>query len=349
MNEYKKPRSLFFPLLLIALGILLLLTNLGTLEGSTWSIVSTYWPLIFVVGGLDGLYRRDGWVGSLVIVGLGTLLLLGNLHYLQWGGLDLLLRFWPVLLVGWGLDIAFGHSSSTWSTILRVGLGILLVGGIVWLTVMGPFTTPTKIVNFSQPLDGATSSEINISLAAGELHLAGAAADTVLAEGNMYLPNSMTMDPNYTEPVDGHSKLDIQGAGIVVLPMPATSSPWTLKINSTVPIDLTTKVAMGLLVADASEINLERLTVQQALGKTLVTLPKNVSFDGSIDNAIGEIVIRVPKGTALTLHTDTGIVSVNMPASYTRTQGQITSPSGDYKVNLNVNIAIGSLVIEEIH
>ncbi|MEA5078482.1 MAG: DUF5668 domain-containing protein [Anaerolineaceae bacterium] len=349
MNEYNKPRSLFFPLLLVVLGVFLLLTNLGTIEGSTWSIVSTYWPLIFVVGGLDGLYRRDGWVGSLVFIGLGTLLLLGNLHYLQWGGLDLLLRLWPVLLVGWGLDVAFGHNSSTWSTILRVGLGILLIGGIVWLAMVGPFTTPAKIVNFSQSLDGATSSEINVSLAAGELHLTGAAADSVLAEGNVYLPNSMTMNPSYTEPVEGRSKLDVQGAGIVVLPMQVTSYPWNLKINSSIPIDLTTKEAMGLLVTDASDINLERLTVQQAMGKTLVTLPENVSFEGSINNAIGEIVIRVPKGTALTLHTDTGIVSVDMPASYTRTQGQITSPSGDYRVDLNVNIAIGSLVIEEIN
>ncbi len=40
---------------------------------------------------------------------------------------------------------------------------------------------------------------------------------------------------------------------------------------------------------------------------------------------------------------------VDMPASYTRTQGQFTSPSGDYRVDLNVNIAIGSLVIEEIN
>jgi len=348
MNEYNKPRSLFFPLLLVVLGVFLLLTNLGTIEGSTWSIVSTYWPLIFVVGGLDGLYRRDGWVGSLVFIGLGTFLLLGNLHYLQWGGLDLLLRLWPVLLVGWGLDVAFGHNSSTWSTILRVGLGILLIGGIAWLAMMAPFTTPARIVNFSQSLDGATSSEVNISLAAGELHLTGAAADTVLAEGNVYLPNSMTMNPSYTKPVEGRSKLDVQGAGIVVLPMRVTSYPWNLKINSTIPIDLTTKEAMGLLVTDASDINLERLTVQQAMGKTLVTLPENVSFEGSINNAIGEIVIRVPKGTALTLHTDTGIVSVDMPNSYTRTQGQITSPSGDYRVDLNVNIAIGSLVIEEI-
>lgn len=349
MNEYRKPRSLFFPLLLVVLGIFLLLTNLGTIEGSTWSIVSTYWPLIFVVGGLDGLYRRDGWVGSLVFIGLGTLLLLGNLHYLQWGGLDLLLRLWPILLVGWGLDVAFGHNATTWSTILRVGLGLLLVGSIVWLAMVGPFSTPAKAAEVNQPLDQATSSEINVSIAAGELNLQGGAAEDVLAEGSVYLPNNMSMNPSYTAPLDGKSTLDIQGAGVVVLPMQITSYPWNLEINSTIPIDLTAKEAMGLLITNASDIQLESLTVQQAMGKTVVTLPENTSFSGSISNAIGEIVIRVPKGTQLTLRVNNGLVSTDMPADYTRTQGQITSPSADYKVDLDVSLAIGSLVIEKIN
>jgi hypothetical protein len=269
------------------LGVFLLLANLGTIEGSTWSIVSTYWPLIFVVGGLDGLYRRDGWVGPLVFIGLGTILLLGNLHYLQWGSLDLLLRLWPILLVGWGLDVAFGHNNSTWSTILRVGLGVLLVGGIVWLAMVGPFTVAAKPIDFSQSLDKATQAEINVSIAAGELNLTGGAKNDLLASGNIYLPKNMTMNPNYSKPVDGKSRLDIQGAGIVVLPMQVTSYPWNLKLNSSIPLDLTAKQAMGLLVADTSDLKLDHLTVQQAMGETLVTLPENQSFDGSITNAIG--------------------------------------------------------------
>ncbi len=349
MNEYRKPKSLFFPLLLVVLGIFLLLANLGTVEGSTWEIISTYWPLIFVVGGLDGLYRRDGWVGPLVFIGLGTILLLGNLHYLQWGSLDLLLRLWPILLIGWGLDVAFGHNSSTWSTILRVGLGILLVGGIVWLAMVGPFTVAAKPIDFSQSLDKATQAEVNVSIAAGELNLTGGAENNLLASGNIYLPKNMTMNPNYSKPVDGKSRLDIQGAGIVVLPMQVTSYPWNLKLNSTIPLDLTAKQAMGLLVADTSDLKLDHLTVQQAMGETIVTLPENQSFDGSITNAIGEIVIRVPKGTALTVHGNNGLVSIEIPSDYSRSQGQIVSPSGDYPVELTVSLAIGHLKIEEIN
>lgn len=348
MDEYRRPRSLFFPLLLVVLGIFLLLTNLGTVEGSAWSIVSTYWPLIFVVGGLDGLYRREGWIGPLVFIGLGTILLLGNLHYLQWGGFDLLLRLWPILLIGWGLDVAFGHRSSTWSTIFRVALGVLLVGAIVWLAMVGPFTGAVKVVNFSQTLDKATQSEINVSVAAGELNISGGAEDTLLASGKIGLPQNMDMNPGYTLPVDGKSRLDIQGAGLVVLPMQVTSSPWNLQLNSTIPLDLTTKEAVGKLETDLSEIQVDHLNVQQAVGETIVTLPENQSFSGAISNAIGEIVIRVPKGTALTLRYNNGLVSTDLPAGYSRTNGQILSPGGDYTVTLDVSLAIGNLRIETI-
>jgi len=126
MNEYRRPHSIFFPILLVTLGIFLLMANLGTIQNSAWGILETYWPLIFIIGALDGLYQRHGWVGPLVGIGLGTVLLLGNLHYLQWDSLDLLLRLWPVLLVAWGLDIAFGNDNLVWNTLVRVGLGLLL-------------------------------------------------------------------------------------------------------------------------------------------------------------------------------------------------------------------------------
>ncbi len=74
------------------------------------------------------------------------------------------------------------------------------------------------------------------------------------AEGQRVSAQQHDHESSYTEPVEGRSKLDVQGAGIVVLPMQVTSYPWKLKINSSIPFDLTTKEAMGLLVTDASDI-----------------------------------------------------------------------------------------------
>jgi hypothetical protein len=217
-HETRRPHSIFFPIMLVVLGVFFLLANMGTIQNTPWGILATYWPLIFIIGALDSLYRHEGWVGPLVGLGLGTVLLLGNLHYFQWGSLELLLRLWPILLVAWGLDIAFGRDHSATSTVIRVGLGFLLVAGIVWLSFNSPFGGGVKTQAFDQSLDGATRSSLNFSMAAGTLDLSGGAEDTVLVSGTLGLPKDMNLSPDYQSPVDGSSSLSLEGAGVVIIP-----------------------------------------------------------------------------------------------------------------------------------
>jgi hypothetical protein len=348
MDKFQKPRSLFFPLLLVAIGIFLLLSNLGSLQNTAWENMITYWPLLLIIGGLDGLYRRDGWVGPLVVIGLGTILLLGNLHYLQWGSLDLLLRFWPVLLVAWGLDIAFGHNGSLWSTLVRVALGLALVAGIVWLSIASPFSDALKKVNFNQSLDGATQSKVTFSVAAGQLTFSGGADNNTLVSGSIGLPKEETIAPEYVSPKDGSSQYSIEGAGVVVFPL-GSSIPWNLKLNSIIPIDFTSRLGVGNMVVDLSDVKVSDFQTSMGVGRTVVTVPTTGNVTGKAQVAVGELVVRVPKGKDVILHTSTGVTSIQLPKGYTNSAGVIRSGmSGDESINLNIGVAVGSLVVQEI-
>ena len=348
MDNFQKPRSIFFPLLLVVLGVFLLLANLGTIPNTAWDIVATYWPLIFVIGGLDGLYQRHGWVGPLVGIGLGTVLLLGNLHYLQWGSLDLLLRLWPILLVAWGLDIAFGRNDSVWSTLLRVSLGLLLVGGIIWLSIASPFGGSVKTVTFNQPLDGAQNSVLDFSMAAGEMNLSGGTAADTLVNGTLVLPKDMTLTPNYQAPTNGTSRLSLEGTGVVIMSF-GNSTPWNLKLNSLVPLDIASRLGMGNMIADLSDLKVNQFNSEVGLGRTELILPKSGGTSGKIELAMGELIIRVPKGSRVILHTNIGLVGKQLPAGYTNSKGLIQSNDGTgTATELTVNLAVGSLVVQEI-
>lgn len=348
MNEMRRPHSLFFPLLLVTAGVFFLLANLGIIQNTIWGIMAIYWPLIFVIGGLDGLYQHENWVGPLVGIGLGTVLLLGNLHYLQWGSLELLLRLWPLLLVAWGLDIAFGREKSTWSTLVRVGLGVLLVAAIVWVTVASPFVSSMKTESFTQLLDGAQQSNLEFSVAAGRLTLSGGAPDDTLVSGKISLPKGTNLEPEYSEPVDGESSLSLEGAGVVVFPL-ASTAPWNFQVNPVIPLNITSRMAFGNMVEDLSDVKVKELTSKMAFGRTVLTLPETGSTEGSAQVAVGELVIRVPKGQHVIIHASTGAVTRDLPAGYTASEGTIESSSqGDNVVELNVGIGVGNLVIQEI-
>ena len=80
MNSPRRP-SLVGPVLLIGLGALLLLQNLGYLPFGLWSTLWRLWPLILIVVGLDLLIGRCSALGSLAAVGLTALLVAGALFW----------------------------------------------------------------------------------------------------------------------------------------------------------------------------------------------------------------------------------------------------------------------------
>jgi hypothetical protein len=112
MEKERRHFSIFWPILLITVGIVLFLNNIGTISGDTWEVIWKLWPLLFIVGGIDGLVNRSGFAGPMVGIGLGTIFLLGNFGYLPVPALDVLIKFWPVLLIAWGIDLIIDHRGS---------------------------------------------------------------------------------------------------------------------------------------------------------------------------------------------------------------------------------------------
>lgn len=49
-------------------------------------------------------------VGAFLIIGFGTILLLNNFGTLPWSIWEVIFRFWPVLLILWGLELVFSRN-----------------------------------------------------------------------------------------------------------------------------------------------------------------------------------------------------------------------------------------------
>jgi hypothetical protein len=74
-----RPRHLVWPIILIGLGILLLLQNLGFLSWSLWDILWRFWPMILVLIGLELLLgRRNPGLAAVVAVAVLVLAVAGS-------------------------------------------------------------------------------------------------------------------------------------------------------------------------------------------------------------------------------------------------------------------------------
>ncbi|MEK6227367.1 MAG: DUF5668 domain-containing protein [Chloroflexota bacterium] len=60
-------RGVFWPLLLIALGLIFLLQNFGFISGVSWRAVASLWPLLLVLIGLDIAFARRWPVPTLAV------------------------------------------------------------------------------------------------------------------------------------------------------------------------------------------------------------------------------------------------------------------------------------------
>ena len=80
MGEKKKSVSILGPVILIALGTILLLNTLGVLDWDVWWDILRLWPLLLIAIGLDLLIGRRSIWGGLVV----ALLVLGVLAGVVW-------------------------------------------------------------------------------------------------------------------------------------------------------------------------------------------------------------------------------------------------------------------------
>jgi hypothetical protein len=353
MNK-KHRRSIFGPLLLLSVGIFLLLNNMGIVPGSSWEVILRLWPLILVLAGLDALYQGDGYVGAVLVIGIGNIFLMGNLGYINADPWNMLLRFWPVLLVAAGLDLVIGRRSVI-SALLGILLGLGLIAGILWGGgVLYPGTAPLgKTENINITLQAANKANVAILDTVGELQVAGPTEPANLLEGVLHRSSGEQLSQNYVVR-DGRGDLKLENRSISIsTPFSYTgsgNSRWEMRLNSAIPIDLTTRMIIGQQVTDLTNLKVVSITSQTIIGEQIITLPR-AALHGDVKVVIGSLVLMVPRGMRISISADTGLTSIALPQGYSR-KGHIISSAGttgvDPEITFNIEQPLGSLTIREI-
>lgn len=107
-------------MVLIGIGGVFLLNQMGITDISIGYIFSTYWPVFLILAGLanlaNGSWRGGSFIGSMILLLIGGYFLARNLDiiYLEPG--DFFKFFIPLILIGCGLHVLFkphGHRSHT--------------------------------------------------------------------------------------------------------------------------------------------------------------------------------------------------------------------------------------------
>lgn len=347
MNKRNRP-SIFWALILIAIGVVLLLNSLQILPGNVFELILKLWPLLFIIGGLDNIIQGRGWVWAVISLGLGTIFLLANFGYLPWNSLSLLLKLWPLLLVALGLDLIFQGRSPA-ATIIGVLLAVLIVLAVGWYAISNSPMARTGSTVVTQPLEDAASANVRITDPVGRLELSAGASDGLLLEGTADLMANLTISQDYNVK-DGHGSLNISTTGSSVGPwITGFGEPlWQMKLSDDVNLTLNSESAMGSLALDLTGLDIDQLTASVAIGSLDVTLDPDDALEGKLSNPIGKIKIIVPQGALVEITLDTAISTQNYPEGFEKIDKKIYSPNAsaeNAEIRLKVEQPIGWILV----
>jgi hypothetical protein len=346
----RRRRGLFFPLMLLSAGLLLLMSNFGYLPGGFWGFVQTYWPALLILAGLDGLFKGEGITASLLIAGVGGLLLAGNLGYTSISAWDMLSKGWPLILIGIGVDIILGRHSVA-RAIIGIFMALVLIGGMFWLADLS-FPGGVNAMDFSQPYKNETSLQINIDRMAGRVQLdAAKSASGALLEGEFNLLKNEKLEPTVEQKTGSAViTLDTGGNAFPGAMRPSQSAAWKIKVNPQPELTLRSKVVMGETRLDLRGLTVKDVYCETTTGRSEIYTADTKGAEYHVNGATGEIVIRVPKGAAVSVNVNNVIVPVGVPQGYIHEGSGYTSPAyvdGSPAIKVFVDLPVGALRIVE--
>lgn len=343
--------SIFFPLLLVIIGVIILLVNLGVMTRDVWDVIAQLWLVLLIVIGLDSLYKREGLVGATFLIGLGTVFLLGNLGYLSVNTWQLMLTLWPILLIAIGIDILVGRRS-LWLSLLGMAVIILILFGSLLLfgasISVGGAVTGEQI---QQGLEGANRAIVRIEPGAGDLKIGAMDQDNILLAGN--IPDAVGNEIRSSYAVVsgvGTYRVYATGAQFMLPSRSAQKWVWDLDISNAIPVDLSLTMGAGKIYADLKDLRLDRIYISLGVGETTVILPQQGRLNAQIEGAVGQMIIIVPGDVGVKLRADRGLANLNAPGNYVRVGDDYESPGFENAINrveIDLSMAIGTVSIRE--
>ncbi len=294
-------------------------------------------------------YRRPGITGPIILISFGLIFLLNNLGLIELNLWDVVMRFWPILLIAIGLDILIGRRSAWGAVIAAVVVLALLAGGIVFFDNQPQRTYASE--NFEIPLGNVEEATISLDPALGYLLV-----DALPKGSNMLLRGEVRPfsgeEIGKTVDISGtRATIDLRTEGVIVAPFFggwSNQPSWDLSLHPGVFTYLIVDFGVGKAELDLQDLQIGEIHVEQGIGQMILLLPSTDNMEINLDGGIGEIQVVIPEDVGVRLRAGVGIGNVLVPSDYTRDGDFYLSPgyaAAENQIEIVIDLGIGSVQV----
>lgn len=294
--------------------------------------------------------RSFSVVGPAILIALGIVFLLNTLDIVPWGVWATLWRFWPVILILFGIQIILGRAGANWgiSLLLAVAVMILIVGLVVaaaeggWIAGI-PIDSGTNAEQADQAQPGSVSKDLgnvqearaNIDFGAGRLVVDSLKATSDKLAVVDYSVGTVGRVPSVTLSQNGRQgDLRITGGETFRFGRRAESDQWTVHLNPAIPLDLTVRMGAADGSLDLRDLKVRTLNLDVGASSGVVGFPGSAGSTKAFINAgAATLTLEIPSEVGARIVSDSGLASINASSRFSRSGGVYTSD--DYQTATN--------------
>ncbi len=307
----RESTSLFWPIMLIGAGVLLILERQGRLSGDLLGVLINYWPVIFIVVGIDILFSRTGWLGTLVSGLTSTAVVIGVAYLLMTPGAGLPLS--ERLTFPGSADLRVDTLSQPLDKVRNARLELSLLGGT---SDIGALTDSSNLFEGSYAHRGTFNQNVR-----------GSGSDVTIQLGR---PNGPVIMPFNA----GRERMDLSLNATVRydLQLAIASGRHVVNLSDLAMSGVAVNMASGTLDLRVPESAPYPVDISMASGTVNVTIPREIPVRVNASGLTGSI-----RGELLRRVSGNGMNGVYETPNFNRT--------GAY-LELNVNMLSGAVNIK---
>ncbi len=263
-----------------------------------------------------GPHRRDRHsavpVFGILLVGLGVLLLLETIGVVGWGIWTELWRFWPVLLIALGVNMAFGRRYPWVAGVLV----LVLIAASVWGAAAMSANGNGNLVSstYQAPLGNAQSAQVSVDFGAGTLavHSLPSGSDQ-LATAQLNTPRAQATVNLVRTGSQASLEFGFPSTGPFNF---GTKANWDIGLSQTPAMGVDVKGGAADMTLDLHDLKVTQLNVNIGAASATVTMPANAGMtEATLESGASSIHIRIPDGVAARITSSSGLSSINVDTS----------------------------------
>ena len=256
--------------------------------------------------------RRGFPLLAVLLIALGVVLLLQTTGVLPWQLWGDIWRWWPVLIIALGINIAFG-GRITWLSGTLTAIAIAVLAIVMFALYFQSDFGVESVHSLDEPLLEAETADVTIDIGAGTLSLGSLPADSAsLVEGDLRSFGVSDVQTSVTRSGD-HAEIDLSADGFNLDFFGSGERRWDVRMSPLPRASIDVDAGASNLSLDLRDMNVSDVSIDGGAVDIEILAPVDaghVNID--IDVGAASIVVIIPDHVGARIDTDAGISDLDI-------------------------------------